>query len=138
MISLISFNKEPRFSFFLFWLCWVFIVTCGLSLVAMQLARPYCDGFSCCRARALGTHTSVVVAPGLQSTGSVGEAHRLSCFEAYGTFLNQGPNPCPRTGSRIPIHSTTRQIQGARVLSFSLDPTTDNSWPCLWSLIERK
>ena len=38
----------------------------------------HCGGFSCCRARALGTRASVVVAHGLSSCGSQALEHRLS------------------------------------------------------------
>ena len=41
-----------------------------------------------------GTPASVVVAHGLQSTGSVVLAHRLSCSTVCGIFLDQGSNPC--------------------------------------------
>ena len=44
----------------------------------------YWRGFSCCRAQALGTRASVVV------------ACRLSCSMAYGIFLDQVLNQCPR------------------------------------------
>ena len=37
---------------------------------------------------------SVVVAPGLQGTGSTLVAHRLSCSTACGTFPDQGSNWC--------------------------------------------
>ena len=37
---------------------------------------------------------SVVATPGLQSTGSVVVAHRLSCSVTCGIFLDQGQNPC--------------------------------------------
>ena len=43
----------------------------------------HCGGFSCCRARALGTRASVVV------------VHGLSCSTACGIFPDQGSNPCP-------------------------------------------
>ena len=36
---------------------------------------------------------SIVEAPGLQSTGSIDVAHRLSCSAAHGIFLDQGSNP---------------------------------------------
>ena len=52
------------------------------------------SGFSCCRAWAVGTRTSVVVARGLQNAGSVVVAHRLSCSVACGIFPDQGSNPC--------------------------------------------
>ena len=41
-----------------------------------------------------GTQASVVAIPGLQSTGSVVVALRLSCSEACGIFLDQGSNLC--------------------------------------------
>ena len=49
------------FFFLNFWLCWVFVAACGLSLVAVSrgysllAARglSYCSGFSCYRAQAL-------------------------------------------------------------------------------------
>ena len=63
----------------------------------------HCGGFSCCRARALGTRASVVVAhglqqlwlAGLQSTDSVVVVHGLGCSMACGIFPDQGSNPCP-------------------------------------------
>ena len=53
---------EEDVCWFLFWLCWVFVATCGLSLVAasggyslVEVSRAsHCDGFSCCRAQAPG------------------------------------------------------------------------------------
>ena len=42
----------------------------------------HCRGFSCCRARALGTRASVVVARGLRSCGSWALEHRLSSWGA--------------------------------------------------------
>ena len=36
-----------------------------------------------------------LVEHGLSSAGSVVMAHRLSCSEACGIFLDQGSNPCP-------------------------------------------
>ena len=50
---------------------------------------------SCCRAWALGTWASVVVARGLQSTASAAVAHWHSCSRACGIFLDQGSNPHP-------------------------------------------
>ena len=41
-----------------------------------------CDGFSCCRAQALGMHASVAVARG------------LGCSAVCGIFPDQGLNPC--------------------------------------------
>ena len=70
--------------FFYFWLCWVFVAVCGLSLVmasggysSLWCAASHCSGFSC-RARALGTQASVVMTCGLSSCGSWALEHRLS------------------------------------------------------------
>ena len=62
------FNK---FIYFYFWLRWVFIAMCRLSLVAASggYSSLWCAGFSCCRAWALGVRASVVVAHGLSSCG---------------------------------------------------------------------
>ena len=38
--------------------------------------------------------SSVVAAPGLQSTGSIAVAHRLICSEVCGIFLGQGSKSC--------------------------------------------
>ena len=56
-------------------------------------------GFSWCRAQALGHYhrpsvVLVVVALGLQSTGSVGVERRHSCSVTCGIFPDQGLNPC--------------------------------------------
>ena len=58
--------------FIYFWLHWVFVTACGLSLVAASggyascgAPSSHCGGFSCCGARALGARVSVVVARGL-------------------------------------------------------------------------
>ena len=60
--------------FFFFWLCWVFVAACGLSLVMSRgyspVAASLCVGFSCRRG------WTAVVAP-----------HRLSCPEACGILI---------------------------------------------------
>ena len=68
-----------------FWLRWVFVAACGLSLVAasrgyssLWCAASHCGGFSCCGARALGTQATVVVAHGLSSCGARALERRLS------------------------------------------------------------
>ena len=92
-----------------FWLLWVFIAVCRLSLLVVSggnsscSARAHCDGFSCCGARGLGRQASVAAAHGLSScrswapeqAGSVVVAHRMSCSRACGIFLDQGSNPYP-------------------------------------------
>ena len=110
-IFLITFFKINLFiHLFNFWLHWVFAAARGLSLVAvsggysllrgagfsfwwlllLQSTDSRRAGFSSC-----GTRASVVVARGLQSTGSVVVAHGLSCSAACGIFPDQGSNPCP-------------------------------------------
>ena len=69
----------------------------SFSLVAISGAPPRClscDGFSYCRARALGLVGSLVAVSGSQSTGSVVVAHRLCCSMAYGILPDQGSNRC--------------------------------------------
>ena len=108
MDSFIFINLFILFTYF--WLHSVVIDACGLSLVAARVRATlhcgswasHCSGFSCCGAQALGAQASVVVARGLSScgsralgSGSVSEAHGLSCSAACGIFPNQGSNPCP-------------------------------------------
>ena len=71
--------------FIYFWLCWVFVAARGLSVIAASGATLHCGaqasphgGLSCCRAWALGTWASVVVAHGLSSCGSQALQHKLS------------------------------------------------------------
>ena len=70
---------------FNFWLRWVFVAACGLSLVAASGATLRCGaqashygGFSCCRVQALSAWASAVVARG------------LSCSVACEIFPDQG------------------------------------------------
>ena len=65
------------FVFVFFWLGWVFVAVCVLSLVEANGATLHCvNGLLivvvslCCRAWALGVQVSVVVAHGLSSCGS--------------------------------------------------------------------
>ena len=67
-------NRKERFFFFkdlfiYFWLYWVFIAACGLSLVVANrryssfgVKASHCGGFFCCRAQALGGLWASVVA----------------------------------------------------------------------------
>ena len=110
--------------FIYFWLHWVFIAS-GLSLVAESggYSSLWCAGFSLRWLLLLrstgsrhkgfsscGTRASVVVARGLQSTGSVVVAHRLSCSAACGIFPDQGSNRVPCLGKRILNHCATRDV----------------------------
>ena len=76
-----------------FWLRWVFVTAHGLSLVAASrgcssLRASRCGGFSCCRARALGTRAPVVAAHGLSSCGLWALDHRLSSCGAWALLLH--------------------------------------------------
>ena len=90
------------FIYFYFWLHWVFIAVHRLSLVASRGAILCCSAGLLIARRVLFLRStgsrrmrSVVVACGLQSTGSVVVAHGLSCSSACGIFPDQGSNPCP-------------------------------------------
>ena len=102
-LNILTFLKKKNIYLFIyFWLCWVFVAVCGLSLVAASggYSSLHCTGFSLrlfLLLRNMGSRCtgSVVVARGLQSTGSVVVAHRLSCSVESGIFSDQGSNPCP-------------------------------------------
>ena len=82
------------FSFFLFWLRWVFIL-CGLSLVLQREGTSlHRSGF--CGAQALGAPASGVVALGRWSMqASVAVLHALSCSVACGIFLDRDRTHVP-------------------------------------------
>ena len=71
-----------------------------------------------------GAWGSVVLAPGLQSAGSVGVVHGLGGFVACGIFLNQGWNQCPLHWQQILNHWTTREVLFFffEIVLFSLSP----------------
>ena len=86
---------EVSFFFFFFWLRWVFIAACGLSLGAAS--RGYsslrCAGFSLrwllvVEHGALGARVSVVVARGLSSCGSRALERRLSSCGSRAQLLH--------------------------------------------------
>ena len=67
--------------FFIYWLSWVFIAACGLSLVAVH--------------GILTAVASLVTEHRLQSLRASGVVvHGLSCLVAYGYFSDQGSNLC--------------------------------------------
>ena len=69
--------------FIYFWLHWIFVTVCRLSLVAASGASSIrCVGLSC---------QWLLL---LQSTGSAVEAHGVSCSAGGGIFPGQGLNPC--------------------------------------------
>ena len=96
---------EPLFSFLFFinlflfilfsfgcvgssWLCEGFLQLWRAGATLCCSARAsHCGGFSCCRARALGTRALVVVARGLSSCGSRALECRLSSCGAQAQLL---------------------------------------------------
>ena len=101
-----------------FWLCWVFVVVCGLSLVAVN--GGYSLGVACglliavaslVEAQALRMQASVIAAWMTQSAGSVVMAHALSCSAAYGIFQTRGQTSIPCIGRGILNHWSIREIQ---------------------------
>ena len=68
--------------FFNFWLHWVFVAACGLSLVAAS-GLLIAVASLCCRAWALGMRASVVVARGLSNCGSQVLEHRFSSCSTW-------------------------------------------------------
>ena len=110
------FGIEILFYFILFiyfWLPWVFIAAGGLSLVAVS--RGYsllrCAGFSL-------QWLLLLWSTGSRRVSSVVVAHGLSCSAACGIFPDQGSNPVPCTGRRIPNHCATRKVPGIEFLIF--------------------
>ena len=91
--------------FIYFWLCWVFVVARGLSLVAASRAYSSlrCTDFSLqwlpllwsMGSRCTGFSSCSTQPQYLWLAGSVVVAHRLSCPTACGIFPDQGLNPCP-------------------------------------------
>ena len=98
-----DFSQFPVLFFLLyFWVLWIFVAACMLSLVEARLLFFSCSGFSCCRAQTLGSQVSVVAALGLSSCSSRALDHRLSSCGSWAQLLHgmwisldQGWNPCP-------------------------------------------
>ena len=93
------------FNLFNFWLCWVFVAKCGLSLVVMSGATLHCcvqtshsGGPSCCRAQALGSW-----AQWLWRTGFVAPWH-------VGSSQTRDRTHVPCLGRWILNHWTTREV----------------------------
>ena len=88
-----SWSSNPEESdslFFYFWLHWVFVAACRLSLVAASRGNPSlrCVGF-------LLRWLLLLQSTGSRHVGSVVVVHRLSYSAACGIFPDQGSNPCP-------------------------------------------
>ena len=83
-------------------LCGLFSRYGKLGRLCCDVWACHCSGFPCCGPRFLGPpglqelqHVGLIVAvSGLQSTGSVVVAHRLSRSRVCGIFLDQGLSPC--------------------------------------------
>ena len=98
-----------RFNFIYFWLCWVFVATCRLSLVAASrgYSSLWCMGFSLrwlllfpsVGSRRMGCSSWGTRAQQLWHVGSRAQAqfvaHGLSCSMTCGIFPDQGLNLCP-------------------------------------------
>ena len=76
--------------YFYFWLHWVFVAVCGLSLVAMS-----------------GGYSLVAMLGLLIAVASLFAEHGLQLPEARGIFPDQGSNLCPLIGRQILTHCTT-------------------------------
>ena len=92
--------------FIYLWLCWIFVAEQAflwfqqqgatlvpvhrLLIVVASLVVAQGGG----QASVFAAQGSVVEVPRTQSTGSVDEAHWLSCPSAGGIFLDRGLNPC--------------------------------------------
>ena len=107
-----------------FWLCWVFVVVRGLSLVAVN--GDYSPGVaygllsavaSLVDAQALRMQASVTAAWMIQSAGSVVVAHGLSCSAAYGIFPDQGSSPHPLHWQ---VNSQSLDHQGSSISIFEV------------------
>ena len=76
---------------FLFWLCWVFVAACRLSLAATS------GDYSLVVVHRLLTAVACLVAEhrllGVGASAAV--AHQLSCSMSCGIFLDRGSNLCP-------------------------------------------
>ena len=83
------FNKFI-YLFTYFWLCWVFVYVCRLSLAAASggHSSSRCTGFSL-------SWLLLLWSTGSTRAGSVAVAHGPSCSAACGIFPDQGLNPCP-------------------------------------------
>ena len=87
--SQFSFLFKKIFNVFIyFWLCWVFIAVCGLSLVVIP--------------------ESLIAVPFLVAVVAV---HGLSCCVACGIFLEQGSNLSPALAGRFSTPGPRRKSQ---------------------------
>ena len=101
--------------FIYFWLCWVFVAAsgatlgCGARLLIAVASLVAEHGLQARGLQQLQCVSSVVVARGLQSTGSVVVVHGLSCSAARSSWTRaQTRVPC--IGRRILNHCATREV----------------------------
>ena len=80
-----------------------------------------------------GVGASVVVAPGLWSTGSIIVVQTLGCSATCGIFLDQGSNPCSLHCKEILNCWTTREALFYRIffssVQFSCSVVSDSLRP---------
>ena len=86
----------------------LFLVFKKLFIFIFGCTHCYLRAFSSCGERRLLSHCYDL---SLWGMGSVVVAHRLSCPEACGIFLDQELNPIPCIGRWILNHWTTREVQ---------------------------
>ena len=103
LIVVFIFLIMKKLSLFVYFWLFLFIISLlhGLfsscskqGLLCGSTGAYHRGGFSCSGSRPPGAWASVVLAPGLQSTGLIGMVHRLSCSMEYGIFSDQVLNPC--------------------------------------------
>ena len=87
--------------FVIFILAVLDLCCCVWAFSGCSLRASHCNDFSCCRARALGEQVSVVVARGLQSTGSVVVAIGFVAPQHVGSSQTRDQTCVPYMGSRL-------------------------------------
>ena len=115
-----------------FWLHWVLVAVCELSLVAVtQGSSPAVTHRLLLWSLLLQSIRSR--AHGLQQwrhVCSVVVTHGLGCPEAYGIFLNQGSNPCPLSWQAdSQLGKTTREVPPPTWIFIILSSWSSSSSP---------
>ena len=108
MINVNLVHLFPFFYFLIyFWLHWIFIAACGLSLAVQAEATLPCGAWLLTAVTSLTAQHKLQQ---LQHMGSVVVAHGLSCSTAHGSSWTREPTCVPCIGRWILIHSTTRKV----------------------------
>ena len=95
---------------FIFWLHWVFVAACGLSLVVAS------GGYSLVTGHGLLIAVASLVAEHglsvlwLNTCGPWVLAHGLSCSTGCGIFQDEGSNPCPLCCKANSYHWATKEV----------------------------